>query len=435
VACIWICSLSIAYFVGHLRGIDKSELSTDNNLQDTIVPAEQGYLLQRKITTTNEMLGSKVSLELAPVENEQGTVASIANLVNDIQKELSRLEVGYSFESIAASYQIVKDLSETELAQALEHLTSRDDIGDYEVAMQLLLERYAGYSPVDAINYASSIIGNNQLRRRAITKVLGTWSASDPITALNWYQQQERESGIFSIQISTIFRGLAERNVDLAMSSLSEISHNKIDLHAAISGIASKLDTSDGFKNLLERTSSLDNERFTKQIYNRWALQDGEGLNEYIESLENPKARSDAMEFLFQAYVNNEKPDTKIASVADAYVAEANSDEVDKRVKTMMQQWGGRNPQAALNWINQKTGIDHEKATYELVRRASSLHPDFAIRNLSLVPSGDKRTNLSVKIYLSLKRKHSQQKADSFLQSLPDREVVTAKIADIDNRP
>lgn len=238
VACIWICSLFIAYFVGHLRGIDKSELSTDNNLQNTIVPAEQGNLLQSKITTTNETLGSEVSLELVPVEIEQGTVASITDLVNDIQKELSRFESGYSFESIAASYQIVKNLSETELAQALEHLSTRDDIADYELTVRLLLERYAGSSPVDAINYASSIIGNNQLRRRAITKVLGTWSASDPIAALNWYQQQERESGIFSMQISTIFRGLAEPNVDLAMSSLSEI--------------ASKLDTTDGFKNLLE---------------------------------------------------------------------------------------------------------------------------------------------------------------------------------------
>lgn len=435
VVAIWVCSVSIAYFVGSSNIIKESVLSSDTYSKNSNVQTMQKLSLSSKAKNIYEADESDKNLPITSDNYSQNKTEFIANVVTDIQKQLSGFETRYDFASMVSSYLIVQELSEDELLQALEHLSKLGNNPKDDLTFKLLLETYATYSPIDAINYVSNNVTKTQLRRSAIFKVLGKWSVSDPVAALNWHQQQEEESlYVFDNRLTTIFGGLADRDVSLALNYLGEISNNKKNILSAVRGITSRLDSADDFENLLERTKPFDNTGLTKQILKDWAINGVDGIDRYVENIQDPEQRSSASGVLFDAYSDSEQSYSKVAAAATAYLAEAKRDEVNARVTTIARRWGRSDPQAAIDWVNQNSGINREQAVYEVMSRASVIKPDFAEKNLALVTNVEQRVDLSAKIYLTLKRNQNQQNADDFLQSLPNGDLVKAKVEILKNK-
>jgi len=91
-----------------------------------------------------------------------------------------------------------------------------------------------------------------------------------------------------------------------------------------------------------------------------------------------------------------------------------------------------RDPNEALNWLEQQTTFDTQTSTVKLLSSSTFSNPNFAVENLELLSNDKDKTNVSLDIYQALERSSTNKAAD-FLASSPYKNEIEIKLERIGN--
>ena len=69
----------------------------------------------------------------------------------------------------------------------------------------------------------------------------------------------------------------------------------------------------------------------------------------------------------------------------------------------MAQQWAWRNPDAAIEWVQNQEGINSQKSIQKILENSIYQNPEYAIKNLDKISDEKSQKKLSERIYKSTK--------------------------------
>lgn len=406
---LWVTSVIIAFSLGHFgRETEKQAESSYHSNADTQQTASVVKQLEVTFAAKSHPLNGNIA------ENRIESIRqfeSTEDAVNLIHRELSNM-VGYDLGSIARAYTMVAQLNSQQLKNALDHLAPFANDSDYQLTLQLLIDRFATESPSIAMQYVSDKITNTKLRNAPIIQVLSKWVYIDPIAALDWHRKNRSESPTYdSLETKLIFKGLANQDIDLAIQTLSDFSGNPYKTASAASGIASTLDEPWQFIAFLEKIKFMDSNEINNRVLGEWVQKDNDAVLNWFDALDDSEKSNALAEDIYSHYRYSD-PEAS----ANWFLAQSTPATIDENLKKIIESWGHSAPETALTWVNKQSGIDTQKAIKEVLSSVVYFNPNFVVNNLELIDSDSQKANISYSIYLGLERE-STSKANAFVNS------------------
>ena len=157
------------------------------------------------------------------------------------------------FAAFAEAYNLIKNLNEDELIEALTLVQQNPNTQAKMFPMMLLLGRYGEVQPRNAMTYYEENIKNRQMKMMSLNSIVSSWAKNDPQGAFEWYKQKEESDpsttrqGGRATSLNANFQGLAKENLDDALTKLSEIKVDGWKGQMAASGITSSLRDKEDF--------------------------------------------------------------------------------------------------------------------------------------------------------------------------------------------
>lgn len=426
---LWSISIVGAFFLGY--AIKSSIVPA---IATTTEPTEQV-----KPTQINHR--GEINTHKAQKQQQKTLVKQVSSkpVINDLLADLKQLLSGgqmmTDMAAIAEAYDLVKDLSESELLSVLNSLRSGANNPKNNQLVSLLIGRLAAFDPVSAIHFIDNNISTPQAKMVSMMSALSSWTKADPISAYHWYidpNNGHSSGGMFqSMGLMTLFNGLAEKDANDAFMKLTELENSGTEILMAAVGFSQSLESSNDFIHFIGQASELDDSRVKESLITSWVQKNPLETVEWLESIEDTEQKPQLQTKVFQSWMATEP-----LNAADWYLTTANNNEKISHAVEIIQSWGMGDPKAALNWLERQADFDKSQPIAKLLNSAVYMNINFAIDNLELLSTDKEKIKLSSSIYSALERANSR-KAAGFLASSPYREgieKIKQELASYDNK-
>ena len=333
----------------------------------------------------------------------------------DLEDLLGR---GYSSESdysaIAESYEMIKKLGENELAESLDLLIENPDQFSNPMYMKMLLSRYSELNSSAAINFYESNITKPRQQVEALKAIMSSWSKDEPEAAFAWYKNQEENDvikGVYGAEVrslNTIFKGLADRDLETALERLSEVNITGYKGSMAAYGISSSLSEKEEFELFFDKTKDLGNQQVRTTALRSWANKNPEEAAAWSSALEDEKQRQASSIQVFSNWVGQD------GDKAVSWYMENSTKKPEDTVVDVVQSWTRQDPEAAGKWLESQGLEENQRAVDRFVNQSSWSNPGVAADYVDYIKDDKKRQQKVKSIYRNWARQ-DKEKADDFL--------------------
>lgn len=348
-------------------------------------------------------------------------------LLSELKLLLKQEDIFFRIESLVSAYQLLDELSESELKYALESLQEDINSPQSTVALSILIGKYARINPEASIDFVSANITNNESNMVAMVTILENWSQNAPDKAFEWFlkasdNNQANLPFIDNIGISILFGGLAKNNLNNAFDKLTELSNLGGNIYRAADGVALSIQTQDQFLALIEKSESFNDPKIKELIINHWTNKNPEQVSQWVDVNDDEQLKAGLKDQILASWSNHDP-----LAAANWYLDNTNISDKQQSINTVMRSWGYKEPESALDWLKFQSNVDTNSSYKKLLESASYEHTDFAINNLNLLDNDEDKQFISMKIYLALKQQN-KNKADSFLAFSDYRDEIEQQL-------
>ncbi|MCM8529745.1 MAG: hypothetical protein NE330_01175 [Lentisphaeraceae bacterium] len=417
----WGVSLAAAFYAGYSTNSGNSGDANANNVnqQQTSRPGENSegssLILSAKSGTTKR--APRAAVVKPPVKV---VIADLKSLLGDSGM------MNMDMSAFAESYNLIKDLSEEELLEALGMFTDGTKNPADLMPIMLILGKYAEYNPQNAMAYYKENAKTPQDKMMLLSSVVGSWAKTDPEGAYDWYMNDKKEnpsanSGMMGGQtfgVLQIFQGLAKNDMSSAIEKLKKLDGVGFESQMAIAGITGSLKTKDDFVNFFEEAKDFDNDKAKSKALAAWAMRNPEEAIDWTQGLDDEKTKKTYNRQIFNGWMNSNPQEA-----ANWYMETADDKSKDKYVSQIVQNWSWRNPEQAMTWVEEQEGIKKEESIESIIRSSTYQNPQFAIDNLDKIKNKKKQKNITRNIYSQM-RQTNKTKAEEFINNSPYKEDV-----------
>ena len=424
----WVLSTGLAFYVGYsIKGSN-----SESSIKEAAEPADKNIDGQRTIST------DKLD---TPQKNQRRINTSSVNRtpVNVVLADLKALlgESGMmtmDMSSLAESYNLVKNLNEDELLEALHQMQSNLNIPSNMMPLMLILGQYANINPLNAMAFYENNITSPQTKMVALSGILSSWAKNDPEGAYEWYQDKGSKDssggmmGGSSFSLVYIFQGLAKKDLNSTIEKLKSLGSSGFKTQMAASGIASSLRAKEDFVEFIEKTKDLDNAQIRNSVLQNWVLRNPSETVEWVDSLEDAGEQKKYTEQVLSGWMM-----TNPKEAADWYFEKSADKDKQASADKIIQQWSYSNPKAAMDWIDSQDGLDSQKSIKEIFDSASFSNPDFVVENLDRLSDEKAKKKVSQRVYKQLLQQN-KKKAEEFFESSPFKDELTKNSKSVNAR-
>ncbi|MCM8538601.1 MAG: hypothetical protein NE334_21850 [Lentisphaeraceae bacterium] len=414
----WAVSLAAAYYAGYSTSSNNSIETNTTNLQlEQSKQVSQSSSLKLEATSKNTKRAPRAAVVKPPVKV---VIADLKSLLGE--SGMMNMDMA----AFAESYNLIKDLSEDELLEALGMFSDGTKNPADIMPIMLILGKYAEYNPQNAMAYYKENAKTPQEKMMLLSTVVSSWAKADPEGAYDWYMNDKKDnpsanSGIMGGQtlgVMQIFQGLAKNDMSSAIEKLKKLDAVGFEGQMAIAGITGSLKTKDDFVNFFEEAKDFDNDKAKSKALAAWAIRNPQEAIEWTEGLEDDKTKQTYNSQIFKGWMN-----TNPQEAANWYMETADEKNKDRYVSQIVQTWSWRNPQQAMTWIEEQEGIKKEESIESIIRSSTYQNPQFAINNLDKIKNKKKQKNITRKIYSQM-RMTNKTKAKEFINNSPYKEDI-----------
>ncbi|MCM8542128.1 MAG: hypothetical protein NE328_17800 [Lentisphaeraceae bacterium] len=413
---VWALSTGIAFYAGY----STRSTNTENSQKEFSESA-------KKNSDLKESVSRETSDSTSGKQRRINTTASNRPPVNVVLADLKALlgETGMmsmDMASLAESYNLVKNLNEEELLEALNQMQGNLNNPSTMMPLMLILGQYANVNPLNAMAFYENNITSPQTKMVALSGILSSWSKNDPEGAYEWYQDKGSKDssggmmGGSSFSLVYIFQGLAKKDLNATIDKLKSLDNSGFQAQMAASGIASSLRTKEDFVGFIEKTKDLDNVQIRNSVLQNWLLRNPTETVEWVDSMEDKDEKKKYKDQVLSGWMMSNPKEA-----ADWYIAKAEGKDKQASADKVIQRWSFSNPKAAMEWLETQDGLDSQKSIKTLFESASFSNPGFVTENLDQLTDDKDKKTVSQKIYQSLLRQN-KKKAEEFLEESPYKE-------------
>ena len=261
-AVFWISTLSGAFFYGYTQAVksdipenfdltiedEQTRSNSANEGPKNLSQAERDLLEKLNQAGGSDLISAfaydeetliREYLEILQNEGEASTLSSkeaLSSLLQNISSGAPDKSALWRWVSALDTFDIPEALA------ALDQLAQTDS--GYDAMVSRLIKTIAAEKPQQAIELANSI-GALSDRNNAIAVAVSEWATHDPFAAFAWLgENPDVNRNVTSRAINSIFKTIANTNVDGAVKLLDEIGEQSVRNRAA-NGIMSSILESD----------------------------------------------------------------------------------------------------------------------------------------------------------------------------------------------
>ncbi len=330
-----------------------------------------------------------------------------------------------SLKETGAFITLISEMGEASVIKALSDWDVSAISIETAVLFSSMVTRLVELNPNRAIDFASNLEGNPEFKMQLKVSVIVNWANQAPAEALDWFMNQNADAQSPSLQNSVyamiIFQEMAKKDVFNAINSISLLETDN-QRRLAFNGVFSALETSSEFIDILPVVEDQNDKQIERSHLEQWARNDVEGVKNWVASLEDNAETREIKKEIFNNYFH-----VAPIEAASWYVAQSVEENYKTDVEHAADLIAGIDPQEALEWVQQQTGIDTQPAIMNVLYRGARNHPEFVENNLSLVHDQKSQIEIAVFVYRSYEEK-SRQRAERFLDGLTYKNEIKKKL-------
>jgi len=420
---LWLVSVIIAFWLG----IMTSNTQLNETAEFTEYKPNIDNAQKRLITSENAQFdeaGIKEIIQLTPLTDS-------FNLVNVVQK-ISELNSDSSMfvtdiEKMSEVYQLLKMVPLEKTFELLDSLSISESDSTSMLAMGYLLGKYAEQDPQGALAYLSQGQLSEIAKVAGKTAIYGSWAKYDPDNAFDSYLEDSEslDNNMFvNTSIIPLLGAVAESNLDAAIEKLAVIKNKGLSTSMAVAGISASFTESYQYEQLINKMSSLKDNRLVKEAAYMWAAKKPAQAAQWLATYQDDEQKAELEHSVLSVWAR-----TEFEQAANWYLANnASVEDRQQAVSNILKNTGfGVNPQKVLDWINNQPDIDNVQAVSTLLTNTSYSNPQFAELHIELLSDEKTKNRLAHSIYMSYKRQNTQ-KANDYLENSPYKLAISQKI-------
>ena len=420
----WAVSVLMAFVAGYYLAAPK--LSSPGPIQSDIVSTPTSTLtttgLQSSAISINSSVNSTTSDETTAKQEDLAQAdLPLQKMIGKLLYELSSDDgEATDYAQLAKAWGVISKLDEGQLYDALLFLQSDAKNGENRELLAMVLTEYTRYAPEQAMSLMEQTNDDMSMKSFYARKVLTQWSKQEPQSAFNWYLQNKNNYQRYSTGfISGLFKALAANDIYDAVDKLNSLSTSRFTVQRAVNAIATNLSDNDDFSAILEHASLQNNEQTNKAIVAEWASKDPYAAIEWLDNrnlISTDIQRTILNKWMFSSAENP-------AAAANWYMQQGLSDNSEKRVNDIMQNFARVDANAGLKWLNNSSLANKQNALFSLITSSAAMNPDFAIKSIPTIADEQQQRIASARLYRTLSR-NDPQKAQSFANSSPFKDEL-----------
>ena len=326
--------------------------------------------------------------------------------------------MGMDMAALAESYNLIKNLDEDDLNEALNQLQGNINHQSNMMPLMLILGRYAELNPTNAMAFYENKITSPQAKMLALNGIVSSWAKNDPDAAYDWYKNTDNDNssgGIMggkTISLVYIFQGLAKKDLDGTIEKLKNLGGDQFKMQMAASGIASSLKEKSDFVEFMEKTSDVENSNIRSSVIQNWVMRSPEEAVDWLDNLEDKKQKKDISEKVLNSWMM-----TNPEKASEWYIAQIDEKDKQKSVEKIVRTWGMTNPQAGIEWLDKQEGINKDKAYKKALSSAVFSNPVYVADNIDKLNKEEDKKEISVQVYQQLKSVNKEKAQEFFEKS------------------
>lgn len=213
--------------------------------------------------------------------------------------------------------------------------------------------------------------------KSAVMTILAEWASTEPAAALVWLEQQGSAS-LRQSHTATILYAWLEQDPQAALAQIEAMptSRDKPFLLGQYAAFTAEKDPLNAFQWAESLLNPAARQQAMIEVVNQWAMLNPDQLLAHLDSLPDAYQRKQLLALAAPTitYQMTEQNPLKAIAWANKLPGEGR-----RMVQTMVfQQWFQREPEPAMNWLNQQTGVDDKTSMM------ASVLPDLPYQDLSL---------------------------------------------------
>ena len=414
---------AIAFFTGYNFKTIPQYNDTELALTKQIAAAEnsQGGKSSQSSKVNKRSLARKVR------SSGHGSRPPVSQVMADMQILLGDSGMRtMDFAAFAESYNLVKNLNEEELLEALTMVQQNSNAQGKMFPIMLLLGRYGEVQPHNAMTYYEENIKSGQLKMMSLNSIVSSWAKNDPQGAFEWYRQKEEDDpttqryGDRSSCLNAIFQGLARENLDDALVKLNEIKVDGWKGKMAASGITNSLRGKEDFLYFFEKTGDLENKDIKNAALRSWTARNPQEASEWVLSLEDKGEKKELTDKVLYSWMENDPQ-----KASEWYLNSSDGDS-KKALVTVTEAWTRQSPKEAAKWLEEQNLQDNQTAVKTLVQSSTWRDPQLASQWVDKVGDEKEQKRMSKQLYNQWKL-NDKKAAEKFLDESPFGEEIRAE--------
>ncbi|MCJ8270341.1 MAG: hypothetical protein MJK04_13180 [Psychrosphaera sp.] len=427
---LWIASLVIAYFVGYntksLPAPNDPQLGYEQSdsldkVNKTGVDANKATAITRLTMTqkTNSTATNSTATKKPPV---------VSDVLEALKSLLGNGGQSIDMAAIAESYNLIKKLTEQQLIDALTQLKGDLNNPNNLTPLLLILSQYAQKNPQRSVEFVQDNMSSTRSKMVAMSTIIQSWAKNDPLAAYDWYMTTKENNdsngllGKHAAGLSSIFQGLAKRDINDAIEKLADLTGDTLGLSAAVSAMTGELTDKAEFTDFIAKTSEFDDKSARDGAIRTWAMKNPQEMTDWFDTIDDSQDKTALQEKALAGWMM-----TDPKNAADWYINTAEEKNKQVNADKIVSKWSQSNPEATLQWIGQQAGIDAQKSTQKLLESSAFFQPEFVNNNLELLANVKDKVTISVLLYMAYDR-NNKKKAAEFLKQSPYKDELNKTI-------
>lgn len=414
IALIWLLSVSIAFWLGaYFTSQQDTVHKTTHNPTVTHQPKNTDSQNLPNSNKPSISTNSSSSTE-KPSYSEEGIDQITQQLINSLSGTGDILDVA----AMAEGYQLVSNMNEQDVIQALQNILSSPDAQNNYMALMLLLDKYTVYDPYAAIQLLETKPFSRFHKMQLSNAIFSRLAKQDPHLGYNLLiaksSRNAEDPTNFQFGFIAVFTGLAKLSLVDAFEKLKHLPKNSMNISMAAAGISQTLRSQQDFVTLMNLAQELQNKQVIRTLITRQTLTRPKHLVEWLEHDYQGEDRLKLAEQTMRTWIMSQPQ-----AAADWYI-EFNHANKQQSVESIIQSWSNISPSKALSWLDRQSGLDHDKAVTLLLRKSIYSNPEFAMQHFDRINESEQKRHMAFNLYSTLMRRDEQQ-AKKFVESQPNQ--------------
>ncbi|WP_269539220.1 hypothetical protein [Cerasicoccus fimbriatus] len=406
-AALWIGSLAAAYFVG----------------QSTSEEAEPSAATSASQKSANAKMVDKDGALIAI--DEEAAAGLIAEIEKEAQEQslagFTALRSGdFSRTSWMQANVDAMGMSASQLQDALNEVLAMPAGRERNMLVYSMLERWGMLDPTNALAYADSLT-SMEMRSRGIGQVLEGWAANDPVSAINWLNQNgsELSARMYGDYLNDIVQGYAQSSPQSAFQFVQGLPEETVGDRRiksdALDEVIEIMVEQNQINQALEMTLALEpgnaRNQALEDLVDEWADVDPLAAKAFVDSMIDDPAYGDMQRELLSAWADDDP------AAAAEWLSSLDPETTDQaRLATsLVANWTRYDMEAAANWLNslpQTPELDRAVGIFSM--RAAQDDPATALTWANSISNEQSRDRLESMI-LPMLREQDNEAFEAYL--------------------